>query len=265
MKFSIVVPIYNVEKEIKYCLESIERQEYKDFEVIMINDGSTDNSAVIAKKFEKKDLRFKLYTTKNQGLSAARNEGLKYVKGDIVYFIDSDDQISPNLLSDIAKLFVKYPDIDIIHFSHSEVRKSIRDLKKSYLEKVKLVPKHQVISMLINGQMMSTAWSNICKTKVIKQNHLRFSNGRLFEDENYNLKLFSCVDKVLFLTFNEGPYFYLIGRPESIYNKALFKTNKKHFDDRCFILNDEYSFLKEKKLKFLGQHLKGRRKKKVLI
>ena len=54
MKFSIVVPIYNVEKEIKYCLESIERQEYKDFEVIMINDGSTDNSAVIAKKFEKK-------------------------------------------------------------------------------------------------------------------------------------------------------------------------------------------------------------------
>ena len=95
MKFSIIVPIYNVEKYIEKCLQSIKDQTFKNFEVIMVDDGSTDNSNKIMKLFEK-DKRFKSYSKKNGGLSDARNYGIQYTTGDYLLFIDSDDYIDKN-------------------------------------------------------------------------------------------------------------------------------------------------------------------------
>ena len=121
MKVSIIVPIYNVESALEYCLDSIQAQNYSDYEVIMINDGSTDKSPEIAKQYVERDNKFKLYTTPNRGLASARNEGLKYVTGDIISFVDSDDQIAPNYLSIVVKEFQQNSDIDLIHLSHAEV------------------------------------------------------------------------------------------------------------------------------------------------
>ena len=97
MKFSIVIPVYNVEKYIDKCLKSIINQTYDNFEVIVVNDGSPDNSQVIIDKYVKKDKRFKSYEKKNGGLSDARNYGLEYISGDYLLFIDSDDNIEKDL------------------------------------------------------------------------------------------------------------------------------------------------------------------------
>lgn len=97
-KVSVIVPIYNVEKYLDRCLRSIQEQSFEDYEVLMINDGSPDNSAAIAQDYENKDKRFKLFTKPNGGLSDARNYGIERATGDFIAFIDSDDYIHKDYL-----------------------------------------------------------------------------------------------------------------------------------------------------------------------
>ena len=100
---SLIIPIYNTGKYLEKCLESIRNQTYEDFEVIMIDDGSTDNSALICKKYEKQDSRFKYFFKENGGSGSARNCGLKNAKGDYIAFIDSDDYVETDYLEDLSK------------------------------------------------------------------------------------------------------------------------------------------------------------------
>ena len=97
-KFSVVIPVYNVEKYLKACLESISAQTYTHFECFLVNDGSTDKSADICNRFCEKDSRFRLLHQKKTGVSAARNMGLDAAKGDFILFVDSDDCLSPDAL-----------------------------------------------------------------------------------------------------------------------------------------------------------------------
>lgn len=97
---SVIVPIYNVEKYIVKCLESIVNQDYKDFELLLVNDGTKDNSIELANNYLKeKDINYKVINKENGGLASARNAGIKQAKGDYISFIDSDDTIAPNFLS----------------------------------------------------------------------------------------------------------------------------------------------------------------------
>ena len=96
---SIIVPVYNVESYLPMCIDSILSQKFKDFELILIDDGSTDESGKICDKYIKKDPRIKVIHQRNQGLSAARNSGIEIAKGDFITFIDSDDKVTNNFLN----------------------------------------------------------------------------------------------------------------------------------------------------------------------
>ena len=100
-KFSIVIPVYNVEDYIKECLDSIMNQTFKDYEVIVVNDGTKDNSMDIVKKYKVKTIN-----QENGGLSAARNNGAKHAKGEYLLFIDSDDTIEPDLLKELNNVHI---------------------------------------------------------------------------------------------------------------------------------------------------------------
>ena len=104
IKFSIIVPLYNCEKYIAECINSIIKQEYKDFEIIVVNDGSTDNSRKIVEEY--KDKRIRIVDKENGGLLHARLTGLQEAKNDYIVFIDADDRLRPNLLSDLQKQFL---------------------------------------------------------------------------------------------------------------------------------------------------------------
>ena len=101
-KFSIVIPVYNVEKYIKKCLDSVANQSFKDYEVIVVNDGTKDNSMDIVKEYD-----FKVVNQKNMGLSEARNTGVKSSTGEYIIFLDSDDYIEKDLLKDLLISFNK--------------------------------------------------------------------------------------------------------------------------------------------------------------
>lgn len=106
-KVSIVLPIYNVEKYLSECIESILKQTHKNFELIMIDDGSTDNSGAIADQYEKKDRRIKVFHQKNSGVSTARNVGIDHASGDYVCFSDSDDYLMPDYIDYLLDIAIK--------------------------------------------------------------------------------------------------------------------------------------------------------------
>ena len=105
-KFSIIVPVYNTEKYLKRCLDSIKSQSFKDYEVIIVNDGSTDKSSSIISKYP-----FKVINQENQGLSVARNNGVKDASGEYLIFLDSDDYIEKDLLEEINNSLSNNPDL----------------------------------------------------------------------------------------------------------------------------------------------------------
>lgn len=116
---SVIVPMYNVEKYISQCLESLIKQTYKNLEIIVIDDGSTDQSLNIAKRYAKYDNRVKVYSFANAGVSEARNRGLRLAKGDYIAFVDSDDWTAEDMYRILVEKMIKY-DLDMIKCSVCE-------------------------------------------------------------------------------------------------------------------------------------------------
>lgn len=118
MFFSIVVPLYNKEYSIEKCLKSVFAQTYKDYELIIVNDGATDNSEIIVKKMVHERHNVKYIYQQNKGVSAARNKGVKSSKYDLICFLDADDQWKPNFLETLAALIKDFPNADLYSLAH---------------------------------------------------------------------------------------------------------------------------------------------------
>ncbi|MCD7133417.1 glycosyltransferase family 2 protein [Limosilactobacillus balticus] len=242
-KVSIIVPIYNVDAYLKNALTSLQQQTYRDIKVIMINDGSTDHSDEVAQEFLH-DPRFMLVSQKNQGLSAARNTGLKYVDSEYVYFFDSDDQIAPNLIETVLTVFNKSK-VDLVSFKSELVSHQVKALVPFELADVDIIERKELLLRLLSKRVMATAWSYITRTKVLLDNDILFPVGRKFEDENTAAKIFSFVKKAAVLTGKNGPYFYLQDRSGSIMTEAHNDVRLSQLDDRRYIFKDEFLFLKK--------------------
>lgn len=114
MKFSIIIPAYNAEKTLAPCLESVRTQRYSNYEVIIVDDGSSDETSTIAQSFFQYDMRFRYFYQQNKGVSAARNFGIKHARGEFIVFLDSDDQYDKEYLQEFDKMTSEYVDFD--HF-----------------------------------------------------------------------------------------------------------------------------------------------------
>lgn len=116
MLFSFVVPVYNASRTIRNCLESILLQTFTDYEVIIINDGSTDDSMQICTEYTNKHSNFKLYNFKNRGVAVSRRDGISLSNGQYIIFVDSDDTINSDLLQNVANVLHQYPNLDIVRY-----------------------------------------------------------------------------------------------------------------------------------------------------
>ena len=115
MRFSIIVPVYNVEKYLSICLESILGQDYTDYEIIAVNDGSTDGSLEILNKYKQKTKRLVVLSQRNRGLGGARNTGIRNAQGEYLIFLDSDDYIDKSMLKETERVLSQY-NLDILAF-----------------------------------------------------------------------------------------------------------------------------------------------------
>ncbi len=183
---SIIVPCYNVEDFVSKTLQSVHSQEYSQWECIVINDGSQDNTASICKEWVEKDNRFTYYFQENQGLSAARNKGLEMANGEYIYFLDSDDLIAENTLSNLLTLTTE--DTDIVYGKCAVTEGQNKEIKEylSHTPQPKNVFKNEskiLLSLAIEEPFICVAWNRLLKKDFMYVHKLTCEKGYNHEDE----------------------------------------------------------------------------------
>lgn len=214
-KISIIVPCYNVEKYIKQCLDSVVNQTYNNLEIICVNDGSTDNTLDIIKKYALKDDRIVIIDQNNTGLSGARNSGIKCSTGDYIVFVDSDDFIELNTCEKAITEALK-DDYDLIiwnytkEFSNSSVDKLIFDDKEIVFNEksCKAILRRRIFGLIgkelskpEDADSLVTAWGKMYKSKIIKEKQVYFIDTKIIgtEDAYFNALVFKHIKKALYI------------------------------------------------------------------
>ena len=210
-KITVIVPVYNVENYLNKCLDSLINQTYKNLEIIVINDGSTDNSGEICQEYAQKDNRITYVEQENGGLSDARNSGLERMTGSYVTFVDSDDWVEPDYVEVLHNKLIGYQaDIAIgnyYSYNEDEAMYYFHVNSESYYEK--LYDNISIFENLYDGKQMKSfslisAWGKLYKAELF--DYIRFDKGKLGEDGYINQKLYLLVQKVIYI--NQGLYAY---------------------------------------------------------
>ncbi|MGF2995125.1 glycosyltransferase [Lactococcus lactis] len=202
---SIIVPVYNVESWIYECIQSILKQSYTNFELLIINDGSTDNSIYKIKDLIKNDERVKLFNRENRGVASSRNFGMDQSKGEYIIFVDSDDKITANMLESCINLF-NTTNVDIVAFNASVLdENNIGIFDKNKYKQKQLVPSKIYQSdefIRRNGTKIVSVCLYIYKNKFLKSNNIRFNEGIIHEDVVFWLDILLCKFTISYLDQN---------------------------------------------------------------
>ena len=221
-KVSIIVPVYKVEKYLAKCVDSIIAQTYENIEIILVDDGSPDNSGVICDQYKDKDERIKVIHQKNMGLSGARNTGIDNSTGDYLMFIDSDDYIDPEMVSYLAnKLETENADIAVCDY-YDVVGDEIRT--NSYPKSEFVISDNSKYLNLFNEYTIVTviACNKLYKKSVFAE--LRYPVGKTHEDEYLIAEVLSKADMICYSL--KPLYYYIRQREDSIMNSY----SEKKFD-----------------------------------
>lgn len=220
---SIIVPIYNVEKYLPRCIESILNQNFKQFELILVNDGSTDNSAKVCDIYDKKDNRIKVIHKKNGGVSSARNAGLKVVNGEYIGFVDPDDYIDKYMYKILYELCENNTcDIGICKLGREIDGKLLNGNKEQKILELNNV---EAMKELFKGELYRFSLCNkIYKRKCFKD--IIFPEGRIHEDLSTIYKLFANCNKAVYTSY-EG-YIY-VKRENSILTSTYSEKRLQSF------------------------------------
>lgn len=233
---SVIVPVYNVETYIEQCLSSLVEQTLKNIEIIVIIDGSTDDSEKKARVFAEKYSNITIINTPNRGLGAARNEGIKHAGGEYLAFVDSDDYVSVNMYNDLFESAKKY-EADIVacnfFFAYEDGPEIVQPDMRSKL----ISDSNEAIrDVLLSRNMNNCAWNKIYKRSLFN-NEIRFTEGRYYEDLYPMLQWIKISEKI-YLTC-EPYYYYRRARTGSI----TARFSKKHIEDYVFLLENVKNWL----------------------
>lgn len=238
MKFSIVVPIYKVEKYLRKCIESILNQTFSDFELILVEDGSPDNCPRICDEYANKDSRIKVIHKTNGGLVSARNEGIRNSSGKYIVYVDGDDWISNNLLQVVNdKVLSKYQPDMIVYSAYrqfDDYKKEIPyDIEEGFYDKKKLEKNIYPYMMydprkpFCNGLIFPVAWNKIFKRELLINHYCKDERIKMGED---NAFVFECLLEAQAVYFcKDILYFYNqlnIGSMTNNYDSERFENNK---------------------------------------
>lgn len=225
IKYSFIVPVYNTSKYLKKCLDSLTGQTFKDFEIIIVNDGSTDNSKSIISKYEEKYNNIKVINQKNQGLSMARNNGVKEVKGRYLIFIDSDDYVETNLLKEVDK---EIGDSEVLRFQIITEDEDGGNVEVYNEEPFNEMKGYDAFKYVSEYHFVEPAWCYVYKTDYYLNNKFSFKKGVYHEDFGlipyviYKARKVKSIDYV--------GYHYVQRNGSIMNNNDYKKTVKKAFD-----------------------------------
>ena len=243
MKYSVIIPVYNVEKYINRCLKSILSQRYNDLEIILIDNGSTDRSGSICDIYANEDANISVYHIENHGVGSARNFGLSKARGEFIYFVDSDDYLVGNLFAEFEDKLT--PDLDLLVFSYYnsfEQEMTEKNRTKKILPYNGSYDKYdfsKIFKDLFLSDMLYTVWNKLYRREFLIENNISFEKYELGEDVRFNLDVYRKVNKV-YLS-QDSYYVYVIGRKGS----AMSSYNPKRLQYQLQELELVDSLLKD--------------------
>lgn len=225
IKYSFIVPVYNTEKYLKKCLDSLVNQTYKDFEIIVVNDGSTDKSSSIISKYQKKYKNIIVIDKENEELSMARNRGVQKSSGKYIIFVDSDDYVSNKLLEEVDK---KIDDSDILRFQIATEDEEYIKINEYHEEGFESMCGYDAFKYLSSYHFVEPAWCYVIRKNYYIENKFSFKKGVYHEDFGLIPYVIYKARKVKSIDFIG---YYYIQRNGSIMNNNDYKkTVKKAFD-----------------------------------
>ena len=225
MKISVVIPVYNVEKYIRECVESVLSQDFADFELLLVDDGSTDRSGSICDELSATDRRIRVFHKKNGGLSDARNYGIERAEGEYITFIDSDDFILPAYLSTLEELARQYhADVSCTQAFVSGNR-SERPVKGK-TEKARVTGEEAVSDSLLRRYFGVSAWGKLYKTSLFSAT--KFPVGQLFEDL---LTIPYIFEKCAFVAYTTDKLYFYYDRAGSITHSRITEKHMMIIDN----------------------------------
>lgn len=241
---SIIIPVYNVEKYLRKCLDSVISQTLANIEIICVDDGSTDGSGAILRQYAESDPRIRVVHKENGGVSSARNEGLKLVTAKFVGFVDPDDWIEPETYALALDCFAKDPEIDVVSWEFDVVRDEMIELppplKKAFDAMKRRPPpkfsgKHALTAELrLDASILVT--TKLFKMDIIRENGLEFPFGLLYEDNAFCCTYFISAKHIFFL---DRKLYHYFRRNDSTMGLSISKKSKRLYD-RLYIFKKIY-------------------------
>lgn len=244
--FSIVLPVYNVEKYLDRCVNSILKQNYDDYEIILVDDGSKDSCGQLCDEWTKKDSRIKTIHKENAGLGYARNTGLEAAQGKYVFFLDSDDYIRPDMLYEVWKV-IQMDKAEAVFFGFERIDKNgnsvlqLRPCPEKKLYTDKMVIMNQLLPDFIarnpytgiSRNLRISAWNCCLSGDFLKKNGLKFVSEREYisEDVYFYIELFACLQRVSIMDNIFYCYCQNAGSLTFSYKKDRYERLKKFYQE----------------------------------
>lgn len=245
-KISIIVPIYNVEKYLKECVDSVLTQSFNDFELILVDDGSPDSCPLICDEYEKKDDRVRVIHKKNAGVSAARNSGIEIACGEYIWFVDADDMLLENALKTAASCFDKNADImcfkNLIVYDNGEISSSEKDIAPNdFSGDASKLDVCEMMKKACTKNLLPFMWRNVYRASFLKENQIKFDESLSYgEDSVFNMQAFLIADKMFFS--KEEVYLYRC-RSDGVsrgYGKEFDFKIKENLERYCELRDENY-------------------------
>ena len=225
---SVIIPVYNVEKYLQSCLDSIMFQTYSNLEIILVNDGSSDNSGKICDAAAASDSRVKVIHQENAGPSAARNVGVAVSIGDLIGFVDSDDYIDASLFEKVVAVFEK-TGTDIVVFSSSIINEKGKIIGALDNQQGVFSPPKAALCALLDGEIDDYVWNKVCKRHVF--DNVYYPVGYMWEDMGTTYKLFINAGKVV--SIPDRLYFYRVSKGNITSNISEKKLADIYLMKKC--------------------------------
>ena len=222
---SVIVPVYNVAQYLEKSIASIQQQTYKNLEIILVDDGATDESGRLCEQIAEQDERVLVYHKENEGLSQARNDGLKQAHGDYVIFIDSDDYIHPEMIASLYQQLIK-EDADVSSCGVMNVYANSESPQTENKDDYFVCDTETFLrEYLIGEKIPGTICNKLIKKEIATQ--LSFPKGLIYEDAYYHFDLIKVAKKYV---VNTKPYYYYFHRGDSITTKPYEKKDLAYID-----------------------------------
>lgn len=243
-KISIIVPIYNSSKHLQKCISSILQQEYTNFEIILVDDGSTDNSSAICLKYASEDSRIKFFKQENKGAAAARNLGIEKAEGSFLGFVDSDDFIDRDMYQKMIEC-QQTTSADIVKISNRDIFENGSIIEKKESNNIKILNKNEEIKNTFLTPSHFSLWKCLFRTELFQ--NLSIPQISNFEDIAIAIPLLQKANKIVYI--NKALYNYRI-TSNSLSRKQISSLNRK-------LIKDEFEKIFEmyKKNHFLKKYL----------